>query len=186
MATSIEKVRMLAGELYHADDRELTADRLRAALLRERFNATSAADRALRATLLAELLDAVGERVEILPPLHVDYGYQTTIGAGTFINTGGVLLDVARISIGADVQIGPNVQLLTPTHPLDPKLRRTGAEAGEPITIGDNVWLGGGVTVCPGVTIGENSVVGAGSVVTRELPANIVAVGNPARVIRQL
>jgi len=183
---SEQKQRMLAGELYLAADEELTADRLRAARLRERYNATGADEPQLRAALLADLLGAVGERVEILPPLHVDYGYQTTIGPGTFLNTGAVLLDVARISVGADVQIGPNVQLLTPTHPLDPVLRRTGREAGEPITIGDNVWLGGGVIVCPGVTIGENSVVGAGAVVTRDLPANVLAVGNPARVIRTL
>ena len=96
------------------------------------------------------------------------------------------MLDVARISIGADVQIGPNVQLLTPTHPLDAELRRAKWEAAEPITIGDNVWLGGGVIVCPGVTIGENTVVGAGAVVTRDLPPNVVAAGVPARVVRQV
>ena len=116
----------------------------------------------------------------------MDYGYQTTIGAGTFINAGAVILDVGRVTIGADVQIGPNVQLLTPTHPLEPELRRSGAEAAEPITIGDNVWLGGGVIVCPGVSIGRDTVVGAGAVVTRDLPAGVLAVGNPARVIRQL
>ncbi|OHV45555.1 sugar O-acetyltransferase [Pseudofrankia sp. BMG5.36] len=185
-AVSEQKRRMLAGELYHAGDEELATDRLRAARLRERYNATRADEPELRAEILGELLGAVGDRVEILPPLHVDYGYQTTIGPGTFVNTGAVLLDVARISLGADVQIGPGVQLLTPTHPLDPALRRTGREAGEPIMIGDDVWLGGGVIVCPGVPIGENSVVGAGAVVTRDLPANVLAVGNPARVIRTL
>ncbi|WP_007518965.1 sugar O-acetyltransferase [Pseudofrankia saprophytica] len=185
-AMSEQKRRMLAGELYHAGDAQLTADRLRAARLRERYNATRAHEPELRAEILDELLGTVGEGVEILPPLHVDYGYQTTVGPGTFVNTGAVLLDVARISLGADVQIGPGVQLLTPTHPLDPVLRRTGREAGEPITIGDNVWLGGGVIVCPGVTIGQNSVVGAGAVVTRDLPPNVLAVGNPARVIRAL
>lgn len=95
-------------------------------------------------------------------------------------------LDVAPITIGSHVQIGPNVQLLTPTHPLDPALRREKLEAAESIVIGDNVWLGGGVIVLPGVTIGENSVIGAGAVVTRDVPANVVAVGNPARVIRRL
>jgi len=183
---SEQKRRMLAGELYLAGDEELTADRRRAARLRERYNATGAHEPALRAEILAELLGAVGAGVEIVPPLHVDYGYQTSIGPGTFINAGAMLLDVGPIRLGADVQIGPYVQLLTPTHPLDPVLRRTGTEAGEPITIGDNVWLGGGAVVCPGVTIGENTVVGAGAVVTRDLPANVVAVGNPARVIRSL
>lgn len=119
-------------------------------------------------------------------PLYVDYGYNITIGPRTFVNFGAVMLDVARISIGADVQIGPNVQLLTPTHPLDAELRRAKWEAAEPITIGDNVWLGGGVIVCPGVTIGENTVVGAGAVVTRDLPPNVVAAGVPARVVRQV
>ncbi|MEE6280779.1 DapH/DapD/GlmU-related protein [Georgenia sunbinii] len=95
-------------------------------------------------------------------------------------------LDVATITIGDDVQIGPNVQLLTPTHPVEPGPRREKWEAAEPITIGDNVWLGGGVIVCPGVSIGENTVVGAGAVVVKDLPANVVAVGNPARVIRTL
>ncbi|WP_461028364.1 sugar O-acetyltransferase [Streptomyces sparsus] len=177
---------MLAGEPYLADDPELAAETLRAALLSERFNATSAADSEKRRELLTELLGEVGEDVEIRPPLRLDYGYQTTVGPRTFVNYGLTLLDVGRVTIGADVQIGPNVQLLTPTHPVEPEARRAKWEAAEPITIGDNVWLGGGVIVCPGVTIGENTVVGAGAVVTRDLPANVVAVGNPARVIREV
>ncbi|WP_026066156.1 sugar O-acetyltransferase [Actinoalloteichus spitiensis] len=181
-----QKERMLAGELYLADDAELDADRRRAAELSHRYNTAHPGEDALRRTILEELLGSVGDGVEIRPPLGVDYGYQVTIGAGTFINFGVVLLDVARITIGSDVQIGPTVQLLTPTHPLDPVRRRARWESAEPITIGDNVWLGGGVIVCPGVTIGENTVVGAGAVVTRDLPANVVAVGNPARVIRSL
>jgi maltose O-acetyltransferase len=95
-------------------------------------------------------------------------------------------LDVAAITIGEDVQMGPNVQLLTPTHPVEPEPRRAKWEAAKPITIADNVWLGGGVIVLPGVTVGENTIVGAGAVVTGDLPANVVAVGNPARVIRTL
>ena len=152
--------------------------------LLRRFNASEDGDE--RMAILRELLGEVGDGVVIKPPLFMDYGYQTTIGAGTFINSGAVILDVGRVVIGADVQIGPNVQLLTPTHPLEPELRRSGAEAAEPITIGDNVWLGGGVIVCPGVTIGRDTVVGAGAVVTRDLPPGVLAVGNPARVIRQL
>jgi maltose O-acetyltransferase len=97
-----------------------------------------------------------------------------------------VALDVASIDIGDDVQIGPNVQLLTPTHPIEPEPRRAKVEGAKPIVIGNNVWLGGGAIVCPGVTIGENTVVGAGAVVTRNLPPNVVAVGNPARVIRSI
>ncbi|HEX3732559.1 MAG TPA: sugar O-acetyltransferase [Mycobacteriales bacterium] len=184
MAT--HKERMLAGELYIHADPELVAEALRAEQLSGRFNTSDAADLEERQKALIELLGNVGENVEVRPPLRVDFGYQISIGSGTFINYGAVLLDVAKIVIGADVQIGPNVQLLTPTHPIEPELRRAKWEAAKPITIGDNVWLGGGVIVCPGVTIGENAVVGAGAVVTRDLPANVVAVGNPARAIREL
>jgi maltose O-acetyltransferase len=181
-----QKDRMLAGELYHANDPELRADAERCDRLLRRYNATGAEDRDERMAILRELLGSVGDGVAIRPPLAMDYGYQTSIGAGTFINSGAVILDVGRVRIGADVQIGPNVQLLTPTHPLDPEQRRSGAEAAEPITIGDNAWLGGGVIVCPGVTIGQDTVVGAGAVVTRDLPPGVLAVGNPARVVRSL
>ncbi len=181
-----QKERMLAGEPYIADDPELAADMLRAARLMERFNAPDGGDAEERQKVLRELLGEVGEGVVVRPPLYVDYGYQISIGPRTFVNFGAVMLDVARIRIGADVQIGPNVQLLTPTHPLDPEQRRAKWESAEPITVGDNVWLGGGVIVCPGVTIGDDTVVGAGSVVTRDLPPGVVAVGNPARVVREL
>lgn len=180
------KERMLAGELYLADDPELAAEARHAARLSERFNAVPADDREGRRAILTELLGGLGEDTEIRPPLRIEYGYNITIGPRSFFNYGANLLDVAKITIGADAQIGPNVQLLTPTHPLDAKLRREKWEAGEPITLGDNVWLGGGVIVCPGVTIGDNVVVGAGAVVSRDLPPNTLAVGNPARVIREL
>lgn len=183
---SEQKQRMLRGEPYRADDPELRADALRAGRLLERFNATSVGELEERRRLLVELLGDVGEDVAIRPPLFVDYGYQISIGARTFINAGAMILDVGRVRIGADVQVGPSVQLLTPTHPLDPDVRRTGVEAAEPITVEDNVWLGGGVIVCPGVTIGRDAVVGAGAVVTADLPPRVLAVGNPARVVRQL
>jgi maltose O-acetyltransferase len=150
------------------------------------YNATGVRQGPLRRRLLEELLGSVGEGTEIRPPFYVDYGAHITVGARTFANFGLVALDVAPITIGDDVQMGPNVQLLTPTHPVEPEPRRQKWEAAEPITIGDNVWLGGGVVVCPGVTIGENTVVGAGAVVTKDLPAGVVAVGNPARVVRSV
>lgn len=178
--------RMLAGELYLADDPELAEAALRAFELTDEFNATPIRDGDRRRQLLTELLGEVGEGVEIRPPLRVDYGRHLRIGARTFANFGLVALDVAPITIGADVQIGTNVQLLTPTHPIEPGPRRDKWEAAKPITIGDNVWLGSGAIVLPGVTIGENTVVGAGAVVTRDLPADVVAVGNPARVIRNI
>ena len=178
--------RMLAGDLYLADDPELGERHLRAMDLLDAFNATSARDPQRRRELLTELLGGVGEGVEIRPPLRVDYGSHLTVGPRTFANFGLVALDVASITIGADVQIGTNVQLLTPTHPLEPGPRRDKWEAARPIVIGDNVWLGSGAIVLPGVTIGDNTVVGAGSVVTRDLPANVVAVGNPARVMKTI
>lgn len=178
--------RMLAGDLYIADDPQLAADSRRAMALMHRFNTTDPSDTDALAVTLRELLGTLGDGAVVRPPLYVDYGYQIHIGAGTFINFGAVLLDVAPIKIGEDVQMAPNVQLLTPTHPLEAAARRAKWEAAEPITIGNNVWLGGGVIVCPGVTIGDNTVVGAGAVVTKDLPPYVLAVGNPARVIRDL
>ncbi|MCV2490959.1 sugar O-acetyltransferase [Geodermatophilus sp. YIM 151500] len=178
--------RMLAGDLYIADDPELAEANAAALDLTAAYNATTVRQEPLRRALLERLLGAVGEDTAIRPPLHVDYGVHISIGARCFANYGLVALDVAAITIGDDVQIGPNVQLLTPTHPVEAGPRRDKWEAAEPITIGDNVWLGGGVIVLPGVTIGENTVVGAGAVVSRDLPANVVAVGNPARVVRTI
>ncbi|MFZ1221271.1 MAG: sugar O-acetyltransferase [Chthoniobacterales bacterium] len=178
--------RMLAGDQYIADDADLARERNRAAVLTAQYNAIAGDDQGARDRLLRELLGSAGDGTVIRPPLWCDYGYQTHVGDRTFANWGLVALDVARITIGDDVQIGPNVQLLTATHPIEPGPRQAKWENAKPITIGNNVWLGGGVIVCPGVTIGENTVVGAGAVVTRDLPANAVAVGNPARVIRHL
>jgi maltose O-acetyltransferase len=181
-----QRQRMLAGDLYDATDPELTAERAQAAGRLHRFNSSDPAEAARRTALLRELLGSLGDGAQVLARLHCDYGYQVHIGAATFVNCGAVFLDVATITLGDHVQVGPNVQFLTPTHPLEPQLRRTGAEAASPITVADNVWLGGGAILLPGVSIGENTVVGAGSVVTKDLAANVVAVGNPARVIRSL
>ena len=177
---------MLAGDQYIADDPDLARDSDHAANLTAAFNATAGDDHAGRLRILRELLGSVGEGTVIRPPFRCDYGYQTHIGARTFANWGLICLDVGRITIGDDVQIGPNVQLLTATHPLEPGPRRDKWEGSKPITLGHNVWLGGGVIVCPGVTIGDNTVVGAGAVVIRDLPPNTLAVGNPARVIRRI
>jgi maltose O-acetyltransferase len=178
--------RMLAGDLYIADDPQLEAEHLRAMRLLEQFNRSPEDAPEERLRLLRELLGTLGEGAVIRPPFYCDYGYQMHLGARSFANFGLVALDVARITIGEDVQIGPNVQLLTATHPVDAELRRAKWEAAKPIAIGNNVWLGGGVIVCPGVTIGDETVVGAGGVVVKDLPAGVVAVGNPARVIRCL
>lgn len=184
--TRTMRERMLAGDLYLADDPELAEANAAALDLAAAYNATTVRQGPLRRSLLEQLLGSVGEGTEIRPPFLVDYGSQIRVGARCFANYGLVALDVATITIGDDVQMGPHVQLLTPTHPVEPGPRRDKWEAAKPIAIGDNVWLGGGVVVLPGVTIGENTVVGAGSVVTRDLPANVVAVGNPARVVRTI
>ncbi|WP_369207301.1 sugar O-acetyltransferase [Streptomyces sp. PU-14G] len=180
------KERMLAGEWYLPDDEELRAATERRAELCAAYNAADTAPAAERRKILDELVGELGENVAIRPPFYCDYGTYLSIGAHTFINFGAVFLDAAPITIGRDAQIGPNVQLLTPTHELDTERRRAGWEKGMPITLGDNVWLGGGVIVCPGVTIGADTVVGAGSVVVGDLPAGVLAVGNPARVVREL
>jgi maltose O-acetyltransferase len=178
--------RMRAGDLYIADDPEIARRQRRAMRLAVRYQAAHLEDPEAARPVLVELLGAVGEGVEVRPPLYVDYGSNISIGARTFVNYCLTALDVAAITIGEDCQIGPNVQLLTPTHPVEPGPRRDKLEAARPLSIGDNVWLGGGVIVCPGVTIGDNSVIGAGAVVTRDIPANVVAVGNPARPVRDL
>jgi len=180
------KERMLRGELYIADDPELLADNARAQALLHRYNATRHDEREERERLLRELLGDVGEGVVVNPAFRCDYGRYIAIGARTFVNYDCVMLDVAPIAIGADCQIASRVQLLTATHPVDPRARRDKWESAAPIALGDNVWLGGGVIVVPGVTIGDDTVVGAGSVVTRDLPAGVVALGVPARVHREI
>ena len=176
--------RMLAGQEYKANDPDLIADGRRAAALTARLNAEL--DSARRRELTTELLGSFGVNSTIRSEFRCDYGYNVHVGANVFVNWGGVFLDVGRITIGDFVQLGPGVQLLTATHPLDVGRRREGWEGSAPITVSDDVWLGGGVVVLPGVTIGAGTVVGAGAVVPRSLPAGVLAVGNPARVVREL
>ncbi|MET3667735.1 sugar O-acetyltransferase [Caulobacter sp. 1776] len=176
-----QKQRMLAGELYTADDPELQADQAANQAWMDRYNAPGQDQ---RPALLAEHLGAVGERVTIRAPFHCDYGYNIKIGDGVFLNFGCVILDVAEVTIGEATAIGPGVQILTADHPRDPVLRRTGQETGRPIHIGANVWIGGGALILPGVTIGDDAVIGAGAVVTRDVAPGVTVVGNPARPVR--
>lgn len=173
--------RLEAGDYYVADD-ELAACTKRAVRLLGLYEQAHPTDPDIAAYLLAQ----VGEGVDIRPPLRVDYGHNISIGKGSWVNYGLTVLDVAPVAIGADVLIGPNCSLYTAIHPTEPGPRRAKWESSAPITIEDNVWLGGSVVVCPGVTIGENSIIGAGAIVTRDIPANSIAVGNPARVIKDL
>lgn len=175
---------MLAGGLYDAADPELHAERERCGRVLHRHNAEP--DSQVRRGLLEELLAGIGADTDVRAPFWCDYGYNITLGAGVFINFNCVMLDVAPIIVGDRVQIASSVQFLAADHPVEPTARRTGVESGRPIGVGDNAWIGGGAILCPGVTVGHDSVIGAGSVVTRDIPAGVVAAGNPCRVIREV
>jgi len=182
-----QRERMLSGALYRANDPDLVASRRACQRLLDVFNTTRADDDDVRQQLLRELLGSLGKGSLILPRFQCDYGTYITIGANTFVNYDPIMLDCAPITIGNDVSIGPRVQLLTALHPVDDHdARRAGWESASAIAIGNNTWVGAGVTVCPGVTVGDNSVIGAGSVVTNDVPAHVVAAGNPCRVIRKV
>jgi maltose O-acetyltransferase len=181
-----EKAKMLSGELYHPIDPELVADRRRARLLLEAYNRSSIDELAERDRLLRELIPQVGRELWIEPPFYCDYGEHITIGDNVYFNFNCVILDVAPVTIGSRVLFAPGVQIYAATHPIDPVVRRSGLELGAPITIGDDVWIGGGAIICPGVSIGSGTTIGAGSVVTKDIPAGVLAVGNPCRVVRQI
>ena len=181
-----ERERMLAGAAYDPRDAELVALRRRARRLVKAYNDTLEAQALRRARLLRALIPGAGPGIAIEPPFHCDYGTHVTIGDGVFANFGCVFLDCAPITIGAQTQLGPAVQLYTATHPIDAAARVAGPEGALPIAVGRRVWLGGGTIVLPGVTIGDDTVIGAGSVVTRDVPAGVIAVGNPCRVLRAI
>lgn len=186
MEAPSEKRKMLAGEPYLPADPELVAERKRARRLTRRFNQTTEEEVEEREGLLKDLFGSVGGRVEIEPPFRCDYGSHIHVGDGFYMNFGGVILDCAEVRIGRNVLCGPGVHLYAATHPLEAAERARGPELAKPIVIGDDVWLGGGVIVCPGVTIGAGTTIGAGSVVTADVPAGVLAAGNPCRVIRAL
>jgi maltose O-acetyltransferase len=192
-----ERDRMLRGELYNSRDRALLATAHRARTLLSAFAAIPSGDGAKRREILEQLLGGVGAEVWIEPPFFCDYGENIYIGDRTFVNFNCVFLDSAEIRIGADVLLGPGVQLLTPSHPLRATDRIVAAEerrVGQspyrthamPITIGDRVWIGAGTIVLPGITIGNDATIGAGSVVTSDIPANTLALGQPCRVQRSI
>ena len=179
-----EKEKMLAGELYDAQDEQLTAERTRARLLIKALNDSREDKPEERLRIQEELLPSSGKGLWLQPPFFCDYGYNIITGEKVFFNFNCILLDVAPITIGSRVLFGPNVQVYTATHPVDYRERASGLEFAKPITIGDDVWIGGSVVICPGVTIGNRSIIGAGSVVTKDIPADVIAAGNPCRVIR--
>lgn len=181
-----EKQKMLAGELYRAIDPELAEDNRWAARLIHRYNLTTIDELEQRQQILQELLGKVGEDVTIVPPFYCDYGQHIFIGSHSFLNYNCTILDCNQVNIGHHVLCAPSVQIYAAYHPVEPDIRLTGLELAAPVTIGNNVWIGGGAIVCPGVTIGDNATIGAGSVVVKDIPANVVAVGNPCRVIREI
>jgi len=174
-----------SGHLYLLDE-ELLQLHNRAKSVTRRLNATLETQREERKALTRELFGKAGEGAYIEPPFYCDYGYNTTVGKGFYCNYDCVFLDCGKITIGDHVMLGPKVALYAVGHAIDPNVRQLGQDFPLDITIGHRVWIGGSVTVCPGVTIGENSVIGAGSVVTKDIPANVVAAGNPCRVIRPI
>lgn len=179
---------MLAGEWYNANfDEELLNERTFVKDLCFQLNSTRPKNSAERLELLKKILPHVDvEQIEILSPFMVDYGYNIEIGAGSFFNHNNYLMDCAKIIFGKKCFVGPNCGFYTAIHPLDVEKRNAGFEIAKPITIGDNVWFGGDVTVLPGVKIGSNSVIGAKSLVTKDIPENVLAFGNPCRVIRKI
>ncbi|MBO0486494.1 sugar O-acetyltransferase [Vagococcus fluvialis] len=181
-----EKEKMLAEDLYRASSPELREDARKSRQLTRLFNETTEEQQEYRKTLLKEMFKATGENIYIEPPFRCDYGTNTTIGNNFYANFDCVFLDVAPIVIGENVMFGPKVNLLTPGHPIDAVIRNSGLEFGKKITIGDNVWIGGNAVVNPGVTIGNNTIIGSGSVVTKDIPDNVIAAGNPCKIIREI
>ena len=182
-----EREKLERGLWYDANyDEDLCRERERANELAHRLNQASPGDAAARESLLRELLGHVGEHVEVLSPLYVDYGRNVSIGDWSFLNHGAYLMDGAPITIGSHVFVGPNLGVYTAQHPLVAEERNLGLERALPITIEDDVWIGGDVKIMPGVTIGRGSVIGAGSVVTRDVPAGVVAMGSPCHPIRPI
>ncbi|OOF60004.1 sugar O-acetyltransferase [Rodentibacter myodis] len=178
--------KMMAGLAHLPSKPELKAMRQHAREILFEFNRTSPNDDAKQNALLRKLFGQADETTSINEPFHCDYGVNIKVGKNFFANYHCVMLDNGGITIGDNVMFAPNVSLYTVGHPLDAELRNTGWEQAKPITIGNNVWIGGNVVILPGVTIGDNVVVGAGSVVTKDLPANVLALGNPCRVVREI
>ena len=181
-----EKEKMLAGMLYDASDLKLTEEHKHARSLCQRFNAVSPDQAEKGDEILNELLGAHGVDLTIEPPFYCDYGSNIYLGNAVYFNYNCVVLDVNRVEIGDRTLIGPNVQIYTATHPVSPEVRKSGLELGKPVRIGHDVWIGGAAVILPGVSIGDNSVIGAGSVVTGDIPAGVVAAGNPCKVIRKI
>lgn len=182
-----EKEKMLSGMVYSAIDDQLLKELNEVKEIIHEYNALKPSQTLRRFQILKDLLGHVADdEIIVNQPFYCDYGKQIRVGKRFFANFNLTILDEARVTIGDDCFIGPNVSIYTACHSIDPLERNTRREWAEPVTIGDNVWIGGSVTILPGVTIGSNVTIGAGSVVTRDIPDNVVAVGNPCKVIKSL
>lgn len=181
-----EKQKMLAEEMYNPADPELVADRLTVRKKVKQFNETSPDELEKRTALLKEILGETGDNVYMEPNVRFDYGYNTYVGANFFANFDCTILDVCEVRFGDNCMLAPGVQIYTATHPIDPVARNSGKEYAKSIRIGDNVWIGGSAILNPGVSIGDNAVIASGSVVTKDVPANTVVGGNPAKVIKYI
>ena len=179
-----EREKMLNGELYLATDEELTQMHFKARSLLHQFNFCDPQDISLRSQIVRDLFGEIGDNFTVRPPFYCDYGCHIIAGDNLYINYDCTILDCNMVYFGNNVLVAPKVQIYAAYHPTDPQIRLSGKELAAPVTIGDNVWLGGGAIVCPGVTIGDNVTIGAGSVVTKDIPDNVVAVGNPCRVVK--
>lgn len=184
MATNKEN--MIAGKLYMAGGEELARDSKRSRMLTRLFNNTTEEQIEYRTELLKQLFESTGKSLYIEPPFRCDYGSNITVGNNFYANFDCIILDVAKVTIGENVLFGPRVGVYTAGHPIDAGVRISMLEFGTPITIGNNVWVGGNAVINPGVNIGNNVIIGAGSVVTKDIPDNVIAVGNPCRVLREI
>ena len=181
-----EKERMLSGKLYSANDSELKANAKKSRMLTRLFNNTTEEQKEYRVELLKNLFEKTGENLYVEPPFRCDYGSNISVGNNFYANFNLVLVDDIEIFIGNNVMIAPNVTITVTGHPVHPTLRKNGEQFSFPVKIEDDVWIGSNVVILPGVTIGRNSVIGAGSVVTKDIPENVVAVGNPCKVLREI
>lgn len=181
-----EKEKMLAGEYYLASDETLTRERLHARRLLKALNDSFPDEVQKRMEIMEELLGKMGRDFGLEPPFFCDYGYNITVGDQVFFNFNCVILDVNPVTIGDRCLFGPNVQIYAATHPVNAETRGSLLEFGKPVSIGSDVWIGGGAIICPGVSIGNRSIIAAGAVVTKDIPSDVLAGGNPARIIKPI
>ena len=181
-----EKDKMLAGELYNASDSHLKAERSHTRILLKRYNDSTDEQMLLRKEILRELIGGYNKGLYIEPPFYCDYGSNISVGEKVYFNFNCVVMDASKVTIGARSRIGPNVQIYAATHPMEYHIRAESLELGKAITIGEDVWISGSVIICPGVSIGDRTVIGAGSIVTKDIPSDCFAAGNPCKVIKEL